>query len=77
MTLFNIKDYSTTARDLAKRYEKPGEHPSYRLSTWRFSVREGSTIKGYWDWVERQLGEERDELDKDNPYTQWEKGYTA
>lgn len=77
MTMFNIRDYGATPTDLMLKYDSKGQHPNYPLSPWRFAVREGATMLGYWEWVELQLQEEREELEQDNPYTQWEREVVA
>lgn len=36
----------------------------------------GDTLLGYWEWVVSLLEIERDQLDQDNPYTQYEQQET-
>ena len=65
MTTFSIKDYGLTAEQLDDKYNPDGEgqHPE-------------DTRSGYWEWVRHQLEMEEDELDRDNPYTQYEQQET-
>jgi len=73
---FSIKDYGLTAKELEMRYERSGQHPIYTLKEWREEVMAGDTLSGYWDWVVSRLEFEQDELDRDNPYTQYEQQET-
>jgi hypothetical protein len=35
-----------------------GEHPEYVVSDWQYSVANGDTRLGYWDWVAARLDED-------------------
>lgn len=75
---FSIKDYGLTAEQLDDKYnpEGGGQHPVYTRADWRAAVDNEDTISGYWEWVRHQLVMEEDELDQDNPYTQYEQQET-
>lgn len=74
MTKFYTEDYGLTAEFLDRKYSPhgDGEHPGYIRHEWRVGVSKEDTVVGYWAWVEHQLQLEREELDRDNPYTQGE-----
>jgi hypothetical protein len=73
VSLFNIRDYGCSPGDLEIKYEKKGEHPTYSMNDWRWAVRERYNVPDYWIWVMRQLEQEREDLEQDNPHTQWER----
>lgn len=66
-----ISDYGVSSSDLAKRYSRTEQHPGYTCERWRADVAKGHTLLGYWHWVRAQLMHEQDELERDNPYTQY------
>lgn len=63
-----IKDFGLTAKHLEEKYEKKGVHPVRTTQDWRDEVLRYHTLLGYWDWVEHQIAEYQDELDRENPY---------
>lgn len=67
---WHIDDYDLSASSLEAKYspEGGGQHPHYTRNGWRGAVVMDETILGYWDWLVTQLNEERDELDRDNPF---------
>lgn len=69
---FSIDDYGLTVEQLEARYspDGDGQHPVYTIWDWVQVVAQRSTREGYWYWLKHQLDEERDELDRDNPYNQ-------
>ncbi len=51
--------------ELRQKYYNPddrsggeGEHPMYTKWDWTQKVAQGSTLLGYWEWVEEKLEEE-------------------
>lgn len=58
------QDYGLNALQLESKYQKYDYHPEYQRYDWEKS---GSALP-YWQWVEHKLGEEEDELSRDNPY---------
>lgn len=36
-------------------------HPSYPIGDWRHEVNDGSTVRGYWEWVASRIEEEEHE----------------
>lgn len=73
MNWFYTEDYGLTAAQLKEKYspDGAGEHPGYLRWNWRRVVAVDGTQLGYWNWLQDQLATEQDELDRDNPYTQW------
>lgn len=60
-------DHLLTADELRLKYFDPddryggqGEHPRFRKFDWRHEVNSGSTLRGYWEWVEAQIEEAHD-----------------
>ena len=76
MTKFYIYDYCLRVDQLDDRYNEDGdgEHPGYTRRHWREHVKCQQTLAGYWEWVHFKLQCEMEDLDKTNPYTQWERG---
>lgn len=63
-------DYLLTAGELRLRYFDAndrsggqGEHPRFQKWNWRQEVASGSTLRGYWEWVEAQIEQAHDEED--------------
>ncbi|MCY1456568.1 hypothetical protein D9M71_737970 [compost metagenome] len=50
-------DHGLTAEQLDEKYEGD-QHPRFTRTDWRMEVVEGSTLFGYWQWVERRCFEE-------------------
>lgn len=63
----SIEDFGLTAAELADKYMKYGHHYQYTQIEWR----QADSGLGYWEWVEKMIADEEDELDRDNPYNQW------
>lgn len=59
-----IQDYGLTPVELEEKYEKLGHHPIYTPTKYR---KEKATL-AYWEWVQRWLQIEEDELANDSPY---------
>lgn len=63
-----IEDFGLTPTQLEEKYEKKGCHPHLGAHDWRVEVSKEHTLLGYWGWVEHQIAEYQDELDRENPY---------
>lgn len=70
MDLFCIQDYGLTAAELASKYLEYGRHHTFTQEHWQ----QANSGLGYWEWVEKKVQEDQDELDKDNPYNQYTGG---
>lgn len=67
MDLYCIADYGLTAAELASKYLEYGRHHMFTQEHWQ----KAASGLGYWEWVEKKVQEDQDELDRDNPYNQW------
>lgn len=56
-------DHLLTAEQLDDKYnpDGDGEHPRFRRKDWRAEVEAKNTLRGYWQWVESQAEQARDE----------------
>lgn len=62
--LHSIPDYGLTPQELEAKHEKAGEHPYYTMQVYR----DVSTVHSYWEWVQRMLQSEEDQLAEDSPF---------
>jgi hypothetical protein len=67
MTHFCINDYGLPAAELASKYVEDGQHHTFTQARWK----QADPGMGYWEWIEKMIADEQDELDRDNPYNQW------
>lgn len=51
---YDFEDFGQNAGWLQAKYGSAG-HPEHTLDGWKFEVEEGSTLRGYWDWVVAQI----------------------
>lgn len=52
----SLNNQATSLRDF---YDIWDEYPEYPVEDWHFEVANGDTRRGYWDWVEAKIDEEK------------------